>query len=162
MANKLARIVGLSCPAATNTGQQLFSHNRAEKTPSAWKRYALPLARSTTTTNVSHRSLRAVARTKEQSQRRLRSLVLKMVFNDRPTLKDGPAQLILARRTSLQPKDVYICADLGKGTDLRPLPMIWMAEELNPVDVVPAEVWRMNGPPITSLRYQKILRVLLP
>jgi hypothetical protein len=39
-----------------------------------------------------HRSLHGVARTKEQSQRRVRSLVLKMVFNDRPTLKDGHAR----------------------------------------------------------------------
>ena len=41
----------------------------------------------------SHRSLHGVARTKEQSQRRVRSLVLKMVFNDRPTLKDGHARI---------------------------------------------------------------------
>jgi hypothetical protein len=40
-----------------------------------------------------HRSLHGVARTKEQSQRRVRSLVLKMVFNDRPTLKDGHARI---------------------------------------------------------------------
>ena len=84
---------GLSCPAATTTGQQLFPHNGAEKTPSAWKRYALPLSRTTTTTKFPHRSLHGVARTKEQSQRRVRSLVLKMVFNDRPTLKDGHARI---------------------------------------------------------------------
>jgi len=48
---------GLSCPAATTTGQQLFPHNGAEKTPLASKRCALPLSRTTTTTKVSHRSL---------------------------------------------------------------------------------------------------------
>ena len=40
-----------------------------------------------------HRSLHGVARTKEQSQRHVRSLVPKMVFNDRPTLKDGHARI---------------------------------------------------------------------
>ena len=98
-------LLGLSCPAATTTGQQLCQHNGAEKTPSAWKRCALPLSRTTTTTNVSHRSLHGVARTKEQSQRRVCSLVPKMVFNDRPTLKDGharisswPGELVSTRR----------------------------------------------------------------
>jgi hypothetical protein len=51
-----------------------------------------------------------VARTKEQSQRRVRSLVPKMVFNDRPTLKDGPARI---SSWPVHPKVVYICADLS-------------------------------------------------
>jgi hypothetical protein len=37
----------LCCPAATSTDPQ--QRNGAEKAPSAWKRYALPLSRTTTT-----------------------------------------------------------------------------------------------------------------
>jgi hypothetical protein len=75
---------GLYCPAATITGP---SHpNGAEKTPAAWKRCALPLSRTTTTTKVFPTEVcTGAARTKEQSQRRVRSLVPRMVFNDRPT-----------------------------------------------------------------------------
>jgi hypothetical protein len=38
---------GLCCPAATSTDPQ--QRNGAEKAPSAWKRYALPLSRTTKT-----------------------------------------------------------------------------------------------------------------
>ena len=46
MANKLARIA--CCPVATTTDRQPCQPS-AEKTPSAWKRFALPLSRTTTT-----------------------------------------------------------------------------------------------------------------
>ena len=52
--------------------------------------------------------------TKEQSQRRVRNLVLLMVFNDRRVSKGQiRALLILATRTTLHPKAEYICADLS-------------------------------------------------
>jgi hypothetical protein len=53
------------------------------------------------------------ARTKEQSQRRVRSLVPRMVSKEQPTDLEGQtrAQLIMARRTSLRSKAEYICAD---------------------------------------------------
>jgi hypothetical protein len=105
---------GLSCPAATTTGQQLFPHNRAEKTPSAWKRCALPLSRTTTTTKVSPPK-------SARSSNDERTVTTACPQPDpenglqRPTDFEGRtrAQLILARRTSLQLKAVYICADLS-------------------------------------------------
>jgi hypothetical protein len=42
--------LGPSSPAGTSTEQQ---RNRAEKTPTAWKRCALPLSRPTTATQAS-------------------------------------------------------------------------------------------------------------
>jgi hypothetical protein len=51
MANKLARIAWAVLSAATSTGPSPPSG--VEKAPSAWKRYALPLSRTTTTTKVS-------------------------------------------------------------------------------------------------------------
>jgi len=88
---------------------------RAEKTPSAWKRSALPLYRSTTTAFIFPTEVCiGTARTKEQSQRRVCNLIPIMVFNDRPTCKDRPAaELILARSTLLHQKAEYIAADLS-------------------------------------------------
>jgi hypothetical protein len=64
---------------------------------------------------------KGVARTKEQSQRRVRNLLLRMVLKDRRVLKGQTrAQLILARRTTLHPKAVYICADLSSRPKLFP------------------------------------------
>ena len=64
---------------------------------------------------VLHRCLQRKSGTKEQSQRRVRSLILRMVSKEQPTDLKGRtrAQLIMARRTSLQPKAEYICADLS-------------------------------------------------
>jgi hypothetical protein len=55
------------------------------------------------------------ARTKEQSQRRVRGLVTRMVSKEQPADLEGQtrAQLIMARRTNLQPKAEYICADFS-------------------------------------------------
>ena len=47
MANKLARIAWAYLPAATTIDPS--PHNGTEKEPAAWKRYALPLSRTTTT-----------------------------------------------------------------------------------------------------------------
>jgi transposase len=69
MANKLARIAW----AVLSSGNGY----RPAAVPAPPRRLKFP-----------HRSLHGVARTKEQSQRRVRSLVLKMVFYDRPTLKN--------------------------------------------------------------------------
>ena len=65
-------------------------------------------------TSFPHRSLHRATRTKEQSQRRVRSLLSTMI-GQRPSDLSGPrrAHLILARRTSLHPKAEYICADLS-------------------------------------------------
>jgi hypothetical protein len=55
-----------------------------------------------------------IARTKEQSKRRVCNLIPIMVFNDRPTCKDRhAAELILARSTRLHQKAEYIAADLS-------------------------------------------------
>ena len=53
--------------------------------------------------------------TKEQSQRRVRSLVPRMVTKERPTDLEGQtrAQLIMARSADLHTKAEYICADLS-------------------------------------------------
>jgi hypothetical protein len=83
---------GRYCRAATNTGQQLCQHNGAEKTPSAWKRYALPLSRTTTMNKLSTEVCTGSARTKEQSQRCIHSLVPTMGFNVRSAYKDGYAR----------------------------------------------------------------------
>ena len=105
---------GLSCPAATTTGQQLFPHNGAEKTLSAWKRYALPLSRTTTTTKIfPPKSARS-----GKDERTVTTACPQPGPENglqRPTDFEGRtrAHLILARRTSLQPKAVYICADLS-------------------------------------------------
>jgi hypothetical protein len=76
--------LAISSPAPTRA---------AEKTPAAWKRSALPLYRSTTTSFIFPTEVcTGIVRTKEQSQRRVCNLILIMVFNDRPTCKDGRAQ----------------------------------------------------------------------
>jgi hypothetical protein len=63
---------------------------------------------------------RGAARTKEQSQRRVRSLVTRMVSKEQPTDLEGQtrAQLIMARRADLHPKAEYICADSSSRPNL--------------------------------------------
>jgi hypothetical protein len=58
----------------------------------AWKRSTQALLR-TTTTKALPRSLHRKARTKEQSQRRVQSLILIMVYNDRGVYKDRHARI---------------------------------------------------------------------
>jgi hypothetical protein len=63
---------------------------------------------------------------KNSHKRRVRSLFLRMVFNDRRVYKDRHERisswphpgLILARRDNLHPKAEYICADLSSRTKL--------------------------------------------
>jgi hypothetical protein len=84
---------------------------------------ALPLYRTTTTNRVHQTEVcTGTARTKEQSQRRVRSLLPRMVSKEQPTDLEGQtrAQLIMARRTSLHPKAEYICADLSSRPTLFP------------------------------------------
>lgn len=81
--------------------------------PAAWKRSPLPLPHCTATTLPTKVGI-GTATTKEQSQRRVRNLVLIMVFNDRPTFKDRhAAELILAKGSRLQQKAEYTVADLS-------------------------------------------------
>jgi len=90
--------------------------------PSAWKRkIALPLYRTTTTTKSSHQGLHWIARRTNSSQRCAHNLLPKMVSHDRPVYQgEHAAQLIMARRTSLQLKAEYICADLSIHSSLFP------------------------------------------
>src|SRR5258708_40349271 len=87
----------------------------AEKTPSVWKRFALPLYRTTTMIYSSNRGLHRTAKTKEQSQRSAPTCSRKMVSHDRPVYQERhAAQLIMARRPTLRKQSEYICADLDR------------------------------------------------
>ena len=103
---------GLCFPAATTTGPS--PRNSAEKTPAAWKRYALPLSRTATATKVSHRSLH---RSSKDERTVTTACLLPGTENglQRPTDLEGQtlAQLIMARRADLHSKAEYICADLS-------------------------------------------------
>src|SRR5438034_5679213 len=75
---------GLCSPVETNTDPS--PRNGAEKTPASWKRLRAPtFPHHDDGLKFPPEVCRGAARTKEQSQRRVRSLILRMVFNDRPT-----------------------------------------------------------------------------
>jgi hypothetical protein len=73
---------GLCCPAATSTDPQ--QRNGAEKVPSALEALRAPtFPHHHDGLNFPTEVCKGVARTKEQSQRRVCNLLLRMVLNDR-------------------------------------------------------------------------------
>src|SRR5277367_5468984 len=83
---------GRCCQAATNTDQQLCQHNGCGKDAFGLEALALPLSRTTTTNKLSTEVCTGSARTKEQSQRCIHSLVPTMGLNVRSAYKDGYAR----------------------------------------------------------------------